>query len=271
MIFRYPGGKTKMLPLLTELIYPLLNKSSDKSFYEPFVGGGSVVCKVAEDYPEHKLYINDKDDNIYAFWDLLCKSGTELNSLYSLLEVTPTLELFNHLRETLPTTNIEKAYYAIFFNRTTFSGISTSGPIGGQEQKSKWKINCRYNFKSMHTKIEKMRKLFNGRLFVSNLDVIEFMNSIPLDSVMYLDPPYYLQGKNLYFEFMKKDEHLTMAEELKKRTNWILSYDICEEIDLMYEWAEKIPLNARYSINGKKDNWINKKEYIITTKNIDLI
>lgn len=267
MIFRYPGGKTKIANLITEFIYPKFISSGSNSFYEPFIGGGSVSCKIAKDFPNCMFFVNDKNEYLYSFWKLFEENNEDkFKKLYELLEVIPTTELFQKLRNTLPQTDVEKAYYSIFFNRTTFSGIYSAGPIGGVEQKSKWTVDCRYNFKSMFSKIEQMRELFKNRLFVSNLDVKEFLQAVNPNAIMYLDPPYYVKGKMLYENYMLEKEHIAMAEELKKRTNWVLSYDICKEIDLLYEFAKKTPLNMRYSINGKKENWIKKDEYMIESK-----
>jgi len=263
MLFRYPGGKSKILDIIADQLYPFLRNNPLKAYYEPFVGGGSVLCRVAKDFPDYQLFINDKDVNMYSFWKLTKGTQSEVDEFYELLSSNPTIDLFNRLRETEPTSDVERAYYAVFFNRCTFSGIHTAGPIGGTGQKSKWAVDCRYNLKEIKRKFEEMRTLFKDRLNVNNLDILEFLKWIPADAPMYSDPPYYVKGKSLYPEFMVPAEHEAMALAMKLRRNWLLSYDICPQITQMYEWAEKIPLNMKYSINGKKETHVDKEEYLI--------
>src|SRR5271169_974771 len=123
--FRYPGAKNKMLPVLMEHIDKLLvNK---EPFTDAFVGGGSVLLEVAKKYPDIRLFANDKDYNVFCFWNVVATDDvTKLDELLELMASQPTLELFYKLREEVTTDEVRCAYKAIFFNRTTFSGISYS-------------------------------------------------------------------------------------------------------------------------------------------------
>lgn len=260
-IFRYPGGKTKLLPQIIELLYPLINKTN--SYYEAFVGGGSVLCKVANDFKDIKLYVNDKDITIYSFWKLFQNNkDNEFADFYKSIKQKPTVKLFNKIKSNgIPKGLIDRAYYSVFLNRTCFSGIISSGPIGGYGQKSKYTIDCRYNAKRIIKECEELRILFNNRINVYNLDCLDFLDISK--GAIYLDPPYYIKGKQLYPTFMTEQEHINLANKLKEKNNWLLSYDICKEIDDLYNWSNKFSLNARYSIKDKKESWTNKKEYLI--------
>ena len=262
MIFRYPGGKSKLLEPIKEHLYPLIEKSN--GFTEPFTGGGSVLVQVAKDFPEARLFANDKDITIYSFWLLFKYDFDEyFEELYKLIRQKPTVDLFIKMREDgIPKDEVGRAYYAIFFNRTTFSGIQTSGPIGGYSQSSKYKIDCRYNAERIIKECEALRVLFKDRLDVRNDDCVDFVQHLP-EMGAYLDPPYYVKGKELYPTFMQDKEHDNLAETLRGRKMWVLSYDICPEIDELYSWANRIPLDARYSITDRKKTWVDKKEYII--------
>lgn len=264
MIFRYPGGKTKLLEPIKRYLYPLLKNSN--SFYEPFVGGGSVICEVARDFPDIKLFGNDKDIYIYAFWKMLADDKqADIDRFYALINQKPTVKLFKRMREEqIPKGIVERAYYAVFFNRTAFSGILTSGPIGGYGQTSKYKIGCRYNAARIIKEFEALRVLFKDRFHMSNDDCGQYIINVP--GPLYLDPPYYVKGKDLYPTHMNDRQHRDLADILRSRTNWVMSYDICTEIDSLYSWAQRIPLDARYSITDRKKNWVAKKEYIILPK-----
>jgi DNA adenine methylase len=264
-IFRYPGGKSKLLEPITKALYPVIQETG--AFAEPFVGGGSVLVQVAKDFPNIKLYANDKDPYMYAFWSMLADDeDKEIGLFYLHLRQKPTIKLFKQMREDPPLLNrADRAYYAVFFNRTTFSGIQTSGPIGGYEQKGKYKVDCRYNAARIIKEFEALRHLVRGRLTVSNLDCVDFLAKTP-EVATYLDPPYFVKGKDLYPVHMKVEEHGALADMLMERRKWVLSYDICPEIDKLYNWARLTPLDARYSITDRKKSWVDKKEYIITPR-----
>lgn len=261
--FRYPGSKNKMLPILSEHIDKIM--PSWNCFTDVFVGGGSVLLDVAKRYPKIQLYANDKDYNIASFWKVVSDTDVnKLNALLTLMEQPVTLEQFYKLQESQPNDEIEAAYRAIFLNRTAFSGIAKSGPIGGKEQQSKYTVDCRYNSKKLKTKIIACNKLLAGRTTIENCDIALYKPFTDTHMPAYLDPPYYIKGGSLYPVNMVPMEHIYMSVLLKKRNNWVLSYDDCPEVRVLYTNQTVVDLAARYCINGKKNTWENKNELIIT-------
>jgi len=259
MIFRYPGGKNRLAEIICDRLDPMLEK--DDRFYDVFTGGGSIALHIAAKYPNADIVMNDLDRNIFAFWSIVVAHDDRINDLFALMRRKPTVKLFNEMRSRDPVGLVEQAYYAIFFNRCTFSGIYTSGPIGGYEQKSAWKINCRYNYKILKRDMLRARELLAGRTTVTNLHFVDvLMNS----GVFYLDPPYYTMGDTLYPTKMTHDEHKNLSGILKKKDKWVLSYDICEDVKDMYKWAKLVPVSASYCISGVKKEWKKSKECIIT-------
>jgi DNA adenine methylase len=266
--FRYPGGKSKMIPIIMEYLEPLLENENE--FCDVFTGGGSVALAVAEKYPNLNIILNDKDTWIYSFWDVVSGKSTQyLDDLLKLIETPVTIELFNQLNDQEDDSILGSAYRALFFNRACFSGIVKkkdnkvlSSPIGGRQQLSKYKVNCRYNSKKLQSKIIKINKLLSGRTQVLNQDINDYL--IDATCPVYCDPPYFLAGEELYSEYMKLKEHMMMADLLKKRKpNWILSYDDAPIIRELYKDNKVIDLAARYSINGVKNQWSKKNELLI--------
>jgi len=259
--FRYPGGKAKLLPVIMPYIDKIL--SGHDSFTDTFVGGGSVLLEVAEKYPKIQLYANDKDYWIYCFWKIISDVySVPYLDMLNLVDQQPTLDQFYKLRAEQTTDEVRCAYKAIYFNRTTFSGISYSGPIGGKEQKSAYPIGCRYNSQKLRKKIGKCRELLLGRTIVTNEHFVDYDRLYGNDP-MYLDPPYYQKGSSLYSEKMLPGDHFDLAVLLHSRKNWVLSYDDCIDVHDLYNGHEIIDLAARYCINGRKDKWEHKNELII--------
>jgi DNA adenine methylase len=263
MIFRYPGSKQKLLPIILPAIEQKLLAADNNTFHDVFVGGGSVSIALAKKYPNLKIQMNDVNENVYSFWKLISEGdAVKISELKKLIQIEPTVENFSAMRANSPKEDFEKAYYAIFFNRCTFSGIEMAGPIGGMEQKSKWKIDCRYNSKKLIKQIDELILLFKGRLEVFNADVwiYIFWNK---SGVYYLDPPYYKQGKSLYRHYMCDDEHAELRYRLNNRNDWVLSYDNCDFIKDLYKDRNISYIDARYCINGKKEDWNACKELLI--------
>jgi DNA adenine methylase len=212
MIFRYPGGKNRLAETICEKLDPMLRR--DDRFYDVFTGGGSIALYIAEKYPNAKITMNDLDRNIFAFWSIVAEHDDRIYDLFKLMRRKPTVGLFTKMRKKDPIGMIEQAYYAIFFNRCTFSGIYTSGPIGGYEQKSDWKIYCRYNYKTLKRDMLHARELLAGRTTVTNLHFVDVLRN---KGVFYLDPPYYTMGDTLYPTKMTHEEHINLADILRDR------------------------------------------------------
>lgn len=260
--FRYPGAKNKMLPVITHHLDQVMQ--GENHFIDLFVGGGSVLLEVANRYPDIKLYANDKDYWISSFWSVVAGDDSKkLDALLDRVQAPPTLELFYRLRGAPSNDDVECAYRAIFFNRTTFSGIFNSGPIGGKAQKSKYPIDCRYNTEKIRKKILNCRKLLAGRTQVTCLDFSQHPEFINTNYPVYLDPPYVKAGKALYAVFMEDNEHVQLSNLLTDRKNWVLSYDDHELVRTLYKDCYFYDAEGNYSINGAKTEWAQKTELII--------
>jgi len=261
--FRYPGGKNKLLPKIVPFIEQSIKETH--KFCDAFIGGGSVLLEIATKFPNIELFCNDKDFFVYCFWKIASSNKTELDGLFKLIKQKPTIDLYYKLRENAPTSEVEAAYRAIFFNRTSFSGDMRHGasPIGGKNQQSKYTVDCRYNSDKIIKKIEIIHKLLHNRIIISNLDINNYHILNDNTVTTYLDPPYWVKGKMLYEEYMKDNEHIVLSSLLKKRNNWILSYDNCSHILDLYDWANIHFIDASYCIRGNKKNWHKTKEVLI--------
>jgi len=271
-VFRYPGGKTKLAKNIISEIDLILNDSSialggddsdDFTFIDPFVGGGSISLGVMSEFPNATtLILNDMDDLISSFWlSMLEPRLTEKIIQHIEQYRNPSVEAFKHLRslskqEMLETTT--EGFMALFFNRTAFSGILKSGPMGGYEQKGKYKIDCRYNADKLISSIRNISEVMQSKdIKLWRRDFRVPLNKYIDDTncFVYLDPPYMAQGKQLYNCFMQYDDYVEMAEILKKaKFKWLLSHDDNPELIKLFEgWANiKSIEGVAYTINSIK-------------------
>lgn len=264
--FRWPGAKNKLLPTIEEHLINLGFNNHSK-FIDVFVGGGSVLLTIAQKYPRIELHCNDLNKGISSFWSILSeKNPLKMFELLKLMKVQPTIKQFYKLAETPPTSDIEHAYQAIYFNRCCFSGIiKNKSPIGGKDQKSKYKVDCRYNFKKLQDKILYCHELLKGRTIVENIDFSNYSMLTNSNDMAYIDPPYVNKGGSLYTENMSKEQHASLANILIKRQNWLLSYDDNDYIRNLYSTQKITNLAAKYCINGEKKSWEHKNELLISS------
>lgn len=231
---RYPGSKNKFYSIVKH--YLVSHNTKNPSYAEPYVGGASVGLKLLLNKEVSKIHINDLDKNIYSFWYSILHHTEEFISKIISTEVTITQ--WKIQKETLKTSNniLDIGFATFYLNRTNFSGIIKGGPIGGLEQKGKYKIDCRFNKTKL---IEKIKTIvtFKDKIKIYNLDALDFIKEVDKKKnvFIYIDPPYYNKGKELYMSFYKDDNHKELEQIIRNIKNkWLLSYDKCEFIEDLY-------------------------------------
>lgn len=229
-------------------------------FVDVFVGGGSVAVGIANNFPSAKIVINDLDEYIWSFWTVICtKDGLEKLISYIIQYKKPTVEDFRAWRQKANEKNlstVDKAFLALFFNRTTFSGIFNSGPIGGFDQSGKYKIGCRYNASHMSGMVRSLSETFlNKKVQCYRKDYVDMLKEYKdkEEALLYLDPPYMKQGHLLYNHHMKSEQYAEMANLLKGcKAKWLVSHDDRPEfVKLFQGWADiKTIEGVPYTINS---------------------
>ena len=264
--YRYPGAKSR---IADRILAPAIGfVTSEWTFVDVFVGGGSVFLAAHNTIRQKQTVVNDLDVGISAFW--MCVSDTELCAKLSdrILNTTPTVKEHAKQRQQIQSNDIvERGFSAFFLNRTSFSGILTSGPIGGYKQKSKYTVGCRYNAKLLSDKVLTLGKELSGKLLVFNDDFESVIGKFDKDNTLiYCDSPYFVKGNQLYRHGMSAEDHVRLSIVLRrvKRAKFIVSYDNVPEIVDMYSWARIDRILTRYSIEGRdRDSWNESTELLI--------
>ncbi len=247
---RYPGGKTQISKYIEDIIKH--NGLSGGSYAEPYAGGAGVAIYLLLFGHVKDIYINDLDYSVYAFWYSLKHQPEQL--CRRIWDTPVTIESWATQKEI----QLHKADYAIldvgfstfFLNRTNRSGILKGGIIGGKNQDGIYQLDCRYNKPKLIERIERI-VAYNEHIHVSNLDAMEFLteNSQVFNSktLVYLDPPYYQKGQQLYINYYTHDDHLRLKEYVSQLGgNWIITYDDAPEITEMYKGFQKAPISISY-------------------------
>ena len=291
--FRYPGGKSK---LRDEIAGKLKVYATDKSieYREPFFGGGSIGLKFISDQPQWtNVWINDKDPGVACLWTSVIRYPDDLKELVG--NFKPTVAKFDDYKTELLEGHpiprqrskiVEYGFKKLAIHQISYSGLGTKsgGPLGGRDQKSKYPIDCRWSPDYISKKIDKLHIQFSKLNIRNNectcLDFEELIQDNQQSSLIYLDPPYYVKGGDLYQHSFNQTDHERLANTLSLTAHrWVLSYDACDEIrDLYEQWSSVGEIDGvNYSITATKDkdtgNRLSrtKPEFLITPKNKELI
>jgi DNA adenine methylase len=261
--FRYPGGKSK---LRTKIVSKLNDMAGDLDleYREPFFGGGSIGLQYLEKSKNNKVWINDLDLGIYCLWVSVFRYPEKLKE--NVLKFTPTVDAFYSFKNDLTRdcklididTVVNFGFKKLAIHQISYSGLGTKsgGPLGGQSQLSDYKIDCRWSPKYICKKIDKLNKQFKRySLRFSGVDFSEVILEDTKDAIIYLDPPYFVKGNDLYQHGFNTEDHIRLANCLKNtKHKWLLSYDDCDEIRDLYSWATIEELDGvSYSITALKD------------------
>lgn len=258
---RYPGGKALLANYISDVLESHLLTGC--SFYETYLGGASVSLELLGKGSIANAIWVERDPLVYAFWHSVLNDPEGLSASINDLDITiETWETFQHYR------TIENPYDAgfsllelgvagIFFNRTNFSGILGAGPIGGRNQSSSYSIDCRFNKNRIIEQIWSVSE-YSDLIALNYGDAIEFMrkNSETISTgfnFVYIDPPYYVQGKKLYRYYYEDKDHLALASFIGEQGYpWLISYDDHPRIRELYGQNEIQPIFLDYKVKSSR-------------------
>ena len=253
---RYPGGKGKLTNYILKLID--INGLSGCDYVEPYAGGAGVAINLLLAGRATNVHLNDLNTAIYCFWHSILE---ETERFCSLIESTPVtmVEWYKNKDIIANQANysaLEIGFATFFLNRTNRSGILLGGVIGGKEQSGKWKLDARFNKSDLINRI-KIIASKKANIHIYNQDAKLFLDNVvskfKKDTLIYLDPPYYVKGKGLYQNHYGHKDHLSIAKTIKQNNMhpWIVSYDNTEEINDMYSGLRKVEYGINYSAQSR--------------------
>lgn len=250
---RYPGGKGKMYNHIKKII--LDNQLYKCTYVEPFAGGAAIAIKLLLNNQVERIILNDLDRSIYAIWHSILNNSEEFINRIQTIDVTiqersRQRKIYDDLR--MEGNLLDLGFATFFLNRTNRSGIIEGGPIGGYDQTSKYKIDCRFYRDELISRVKEIAK-FKDRIDLYNLDAVDFIsNVVPkvATTFAFIDPPYYKKGKELYLNFYNNEDHKTLHDAIVRHLSsvaTIITYDDVEEIKKIYSDFKHLSYTLQYS------------------------
>lgn len=230
---RYPGGKAGLTGFLADTIE--LNELRSCVYYEPYAGGAGAALGLLKQGTVAEVYLNDADFRVYAFW---LSALRDCDRFVDRLQTVPlTIEEWRRQRQICASPSshcqFDVGFAAFFMNRCNRSGVITgSGPIGGYEQKGKWRMDVRFNREGLAERMMRLARM-RKRIHVSCEDAVLFLKrALPggrgrARVFVYLDPPYVNNGQRLYLNAYRPEDHTQLASYLARQRSlpWLVSYD----------------------------------------------
>ena len=244
---RYAGGKSRAVMEISNFI-----PQKTKVIVSPFIGGGSVELACANN--GIMVYGYDNFKPLVEFWQCLLKDKSKLAKIIMKYYPLPKAE-FYELQKSQEKFQSKYERAAVFYvlNRASFSGITLSGGMSPGHP--------RFTISS----IERIERFHIEHLHVEHADFVDSITKSK-NELLYLDPPYLINQK-LYGnkgDLHENFDHNKLAQLLKKRDNWILSYNDSEQIHDMYDGYEFYYPEWKYCMSNNK----NSREVLILSHDL---
>jgi DNA adenine methylase len=259
--FRYPGGKTWLIPTIRQWLKQ--KNTTPKLLIELFAGGGIVSLTAAFENLAEKVLMIEMDEEVAAVWEVILNGKNQwlAEKIYSFHltheNIHEELSRFNKKIEDI-------AFCTILKNRTFHGGILAKGSgllKNGENGKG---IASRWYPRTLRDRITAINYFKNKIDFVKG-DAFEIIEKKLNDEEAYffIDPPYTVAGKRLYTHFNIDHEKLfDLTSQLKGK--YMLTYDDTSEIRAL---AHKY--NLKYQTIPMKTTHHLEKNEIIITDNFD--
>ncbi len=245
--FRYPGGKTWLVPQVRNWLRSINPKT--EHFVEAFTGGGIVGLTVAAERLADRVTMVELDEQVAAVWQSIIENdeGEWLANRivnFDISVVTP--DDVKALVEEKGASIREQAFKTILKNRTFHGGILAPGSAPIKNGENGKGLASRWYPETLRKRILGISHMRDSIKFIEGdgLLVMESYINSP-STVFFIDPPYTVAGKGagsrLYSRFELDHERLF---EITSRIqgDFLMTYDNAQDVR---------DLAARYGFDTK--------------------
>lgn len=235
--FRYPGGKTWLVPRVIQWL--LAKESRLAEFIEPFAGGAIVGLTVAfENLADHVTLV-ELDDQVASVWETIINQGEGEWLARRIEQFVLTAESVSEVLKRTDLSIREQAFRTILQNRTAHGGILAKGAGVIKFGENGKGIASRWYPTTLAKRIRDIDAIHQRLTFVHG-DAFEVIkaNQEKENVAFFVDPPY-TAGKNgkragtrLYTHFAIDHEKLFSCLE-RVRGDLLITYDNDEYVRKM--------------------------------------
>ncbi len=224
--FRYPGGKTWLVPFVARWLIHLPQRPVE--FIEPFAGGAIIGLTVAFEKLADHVTLVELDEQVASVWTAIIYGDYKWLA-NEIIHFDLSSENVDRELNKIEASVEEKAFQTILRNRINRGGILAPGAGRVKNGENGKGIKSRWYPETLSKRILSIGKIRERITFIEGdgYQVIED-NAKRTDAVYFIDPPYTAAGKRagtrLYTHFdMDHEKLFALAETLKG--DFLMTYD----------------------------------------------
>lgn len=225
--FRYPGGKTWLVPYVRNWL--LSRKNKPARFVEPFAGGGIVSLTVAFEELAGQTVMCELDESIAAVWRVVLNGHADWLS-DKILNFDLTAKNVHEVLGSKPRALHEMAFQTILRNRVQRGGIMAPGAGLVKEGEDGRGLASRWYPETLASRIRAINARKHRVNFIQG-DGFKLLDEYrsDQDTVFFIDPPYTIAAKRLY-HYWQIDHRELFARLSKVRGDFLITYDNTPEV-----------------------------------------
>lgn len=225
--FRYPGGKTWLVPYIRDWLRS--KKVRPSRLIEPFAGGGIVSLTAAFEGLSRHVVFAELDQSVASVWRVVLNGQAEWLAK-QILNFDLTLENVSTVLKQNPSELRERAFQTILRNRVQRGGILADGAGLIKTGENGRGLNSRWYPETLARRIQEINHHKDRITFVegNGFDLID-EHKADADAAFYIDPPYTIAARRLY-KVWQIDHAKLFAMMADCRGDMLMSYDNTAEI-----------------------------------------
>jgi DNA adenine methylase len=225
--FRYPGGKTWLIPYVRQWLSAC--ESRDKELIEPFAGGGIVSLTAVAEKRVRQALLVELDEEVAAVWQTLLSEDAQWLA-NKIIAFSVTKSSVESLLARHPSSAREKAFAALVKNRVSHGGILANGAGLLKHGENGKGLLSRWYPQTLRNRILDIQT-YKASIKFKRGDGFQILrrNASRTDALFFIDPPYTVAGRRLYrCSDVDHPELFRIAATLN--SPFLITYDNADEI-----------------------------------------
>jgi len=234
--FRYPGGKTWLVPTIRKWLSSMTYRPYE--LIEPFAGGGIVSLTAAFESLTEKVLMVELDSEVASVWQTILNGhGEWLADKIVHFRLTP--ETVRNELATERTETHERAFRTILRNRINHGGILAPGSGVLKHGENGKGLSSRWYPETLRRRILDIQSV-KDKIRIVQSDGLEVLraNAYRPDAAFFIDPPYTAAGK-------KAGARLYTHNELDHEELFSIAGTLSGDFLMTYDNAEGVIALAR--------------------------
>lgn len=187
--FRYPGGKTWLIPRIRQWLTTV--NSSPQQFIEPFAGGAIVGLSVAFEQLAQHVILAEIDPKVGAVWQTIIEEGNGMWLAEAIEQFHLNPKNVENILAQSPISFREKALQTIVHNRVSRGGILAKGAGLVKHGENGKGLASRWYPRTLSKRIRALHAIRDRVSFIlgDGIGVIT-QHTSQEDAVFFIDPAY---------------------------------------------------------------------------------